>query len=195
MSSHPSVALRDVTFSYDSAEHPLFADLSAHFPFGFTGVVGANGAGKTTLLRLLIGELAPSRGSIHGTTGAIYCAQRTDYPPQGLHEFLNDWGAHACELRGRLDIDLDYVERWDNLSHGERKRAQIALALWESPPVLALDEPTNHIDLRARSLLIESLQQFQGVGLIVSHDRELLDALCSQILWLQPPEARARAFR
>jgi ATPase subunit of ABC transporter with duplicated ATPase domains len=72
------------------------------------------------------------------------------------------------------------------LSHGERKRAQIAVALWRRPLVLALDEPTNHIDLDARRLLARALRSFRGVGLLVSHDRELLDALCSQSLFFEP---------
>ena len=191
MSSHPVVAFRNVSFSYDSAEEPLFTDLSAHFPLGFTGIIGANGAGKTTLLRLMIGELAPASGLIEGSTNAVYCAQRTDRPPVTLKEFLEDWDGDACELRGRLDINTEYLERWNALSHGERKRAQIAHALWQSPSVLAIDEPTNHIDAQARDLLTSSLKRYPGVGLIVSHDRELLDELCCQCLWLEPPEAHA----
>ena len=54
----------------------------------------------------------------------------------------------------------------DTLSHGERKRSQIAVALWKQPELLALDEPTNHIDAAARRLLIDSLRQFRGVGLL-----------------------------
>jgi macrolide transport system ATP-binding/permease protein len=53
--------------------------------------------------------------------------------------------------------------------------------------VLAIDEPTNHIDAKARQLLIDALECYRGVGLIVSHDRDLLDALCTQCIWLEPP--------
>ena len=190
MPDQSMVACRNLAFSYDSAESPLFTNLSAHFPPGFTGVVGANGAGKTTFLRLMIGQLMPTGGTIEGTRDAVYCAQRTDEPPDRFEEFLNDWDGEACELRGRLDVDYEYLERWVTLSHGERKRAQIAHALWQSPSLLAIDEPTNHIDAGARGLLLDALKRYSGVGLIVSHDRALLDELCTQCLWLEPPTAQ-----
>lgn len=189
MSSNAAVALRDVTYAYNSAQQPLFAGLSIHFPIGFTGVVGANGAGKTTLLRLVAGELSPTAGFVQGGDESIYCEQRTDNAPPGLQEFLDDWDSEAFELRGRLGIEPDFLTRWETLSHGERKRAQIACALWRQPFVLAIDEPTNHLDAFARDLLLASLVRFRGVGLIVSHDRDFLDQLCSQCLWLEPPGA------
>ncbi len=187
MSSESSVALRDLTFCYENAPEPLISDLSVHFPPGFTGVIGANGAGKTTLLQLVTGALMPVAGTIHGAENTIYCEQRTDVPPVGFADMLEDWGSEAFELRGRLGIEFEYLERWHTLSHGERKRAQIAHALWCKPAILAIDEPTNHIDSHARELLVANLKRFQGVGLIVSHDRDLLDELCVQCLWLEPP--------
>ena len=63
-------------------------------------------------------------------------------------------------LRGKLFIGDDWAERWATLSHGERKRAQIAVALWQQPEVLLIDEPTNHIDAGARALLCEALPPF-----------------------------------
>jgi macrolide transport system ATP-binding/permease protein len=189
MTSDPQVALQHVSFAYDTSLEPLFTDLTVHFPSGFTGIVGANGTGKTTLLHLLTGKLQPTSGTIHGNEDAIYCEQRTDEPPDSLAQFLEDWDSEAFELRGRLGIDPDFLERWQTLSHGERKRAQIAHALWQNPLLLAIDEPTNHIDSGARELLLRSLKRFNGVGLIVSHDRELLDMLCTQCVWLDPPNA------
>ncbi len=189
MSLHPVVALRDVSFTYDSALETLIAGLSIHFPTGFTGIVGANGSGKTTLLELVAGVLTPEAGSVVGASDAIYCEQRTDFPPARLSEFLEDWSSDAFTLRRRLGIDEDFLARWDSLSHGERKRVQIAHALWQQPSVLVVDEPTNHIDAQARDLLVASLKRYEGVGLIVSHDRELLNALCVKCLWLEPPAA------
>ena len=100
--------------------------------------------------------------------------------------------AEACVLRGKLQIGDDWVNRWPTLSHGERKRAQIAVALWQQPDVLLLDEPTNHIDLAARELLMEALASFCGMGLLVSHDRDMLDLLCRQCIFLDPPQAIIR---
>jgi ATPase subunit of ABC transporter with duplicated ATPase domains len=128
-----------------------------------------------------------------GSRDAVYCDQRTDAPPPDFADFLDDWDADAFELRGRLEIGYNFLERWHTLSHGERKRAQIGHALWRKPALLAIDEPTNHIDAHARNLLVASLERFTGVGLIVSHDRELLDELCCQCLWLEPPHARVIA--
>ena len=190
MPSQPVVAVRDISFSYDSATEPLLSHLSAHFPIGFTGIIGANGGGKTTLLRLIIGDLTPTRGLVEGVRDAVYCEQRTDHAPGAFKDFLEDWSSEASELRGRLDIGSDFLDRWRSLSHGERKRAQIAHALWQSPSLLAIDEPTNHIDANARDFLLSSLKRYRGVGLIVSHDRELLDELCTQCLWLEPPRAQ-----
>ena len=190
MSTVPFVAFHNVTFRYESAAEPLFRNLNVAFPRGFTGVVGANGAGKTTLLQIATGRLQPESGSIEMPGEAIYCAQRTDDPPARLDELLDDNDGETWALRGRLGIEFDFLDRWQTLSHGERKRAQIATALWQRPDILAIDEPTNHIDRDARDQLLEALRHFRGTGLIVSHDRDLLDELCSQCLWVEPPNAR-----
>jgi ATPase subunit of ABC transporter with duplicated ATPase domains len=181
------IVARDLTFGWDNSAQPLFAGLSASFPRGFTGVIGANGVGKTTLLKLLVGGLVPSSGTVQGAQGVVWCEQRTDQAPTEFQEFLADWDAQAFEFRGRLGIEPEFLDRWQTLSHGERKRSQIACALWQDPQVLAIDEPTNHIDAKARALLIDALECYRGVGLIVSHDRDLLDTLCTQCIWLEPP--------
>ncbi|MEM7221191.1 MAG: ATP-binding cassette domain-containing protein [Pseudomonadota bacterium] len=181
------VAIRDLSFAYDASERPLFANVSVQLPPGFTGVIGANGSGKTTLLQLLLGRLQPDGGRIERPEHTWYCPQRTDEPPQTLRAFLDDWSGEACALRGKLGVETDWLDRWHSLSHGERKRAQIAQALWREPDLLALDEPTNHIDAGARDLLIDALARYRGVGVIVSHDRELLDALVAQCVWIEPP--------
>ncbi|MEM9304809.1 MAG: ATP-binding cassette domain-containing protein [Pseudomonadota bacterium] len=187
MPTQPEVSVRGVSFRYETAADPLITDLTASFPAGFTGIVGANGSGKTTLLGLLTGQLEADSGEIAGIGNAVRCEQRTDAAPPDLAGFLDDWDHEAIELRRRLAVEPDFLVRWDTLSHGERKRAQLAHALWQKPDVLAIDEPTNHIDRTARDLLLDSLRRFRGVGLLVSHDRALLDELCVQCLWLSPP--------
>ena len=182
----------NVSYTYEAMSVPLLENLSVSFPKGWTGVAGANGAGKTTILKLATGLLKPLSGQVRMHGEALYCAQRTDEVPSSLERLLCETDRAACELKGRLAIGIDGVARWGSLSHGERKRAQIGVMLWLQPDILALDEPTNHIDAEARSLLIAALREFDGIGLLVSHDRELLDSLCDQCLFLNPPRAVMR---
>ncbi|MEN9840750.1 MAG: hypothetical protein RL376_550 [Verrucomicrobiota bacterium] len=184
------LALQSVEFAHPGMTAPLFTDLTVQFPNGWTGIVGPNGAGKTTLLKILAGELAPQSGTVQRQGLALYVAQRTDHAPEFLEDFI--WAPDAATLKARLRVDEDWPERWSTLSHGERKRAQIAVALWREPAVLALDEPSNHIDADARRLLRLALAEFTGIGLLVSHDRTLLDELCTQCLLIDPPDAILR---
>jgi len=186
------LSFREVSFEYQGSSSPLLKDLTVHFPTGWTGIVGVNGAGKTTILKLACGKLKSQEGHIRIPGEAIYCPQRTDDIPEGFEHCLEANDTKAFKLRGQLGIGYDWIDRWDSLSHGERKRAQIALALWRMPSVLALDEPTNHIDYETQCLLGSSLRSFTGVGLLVSHNQELLDYLCKQCLFVEPPEAIMR---
>ncbi|NLG44138.1 MAG: ABC-F family ATP-binding cassette domain-containing protein [Phycisphaerae bacterium] len=171
-----------VFFVYETASAPVLSGLTASFGRGWTGIVGPNGCGKSTLLRLACGELEPTSGGIHRPGPVAYCPQRTDRPPPELQEFLSTDEPRACVLRGRLGLQADWLTRWNTLSHGEQKRAQLAVVLARQPAVLALDEPTNHIDSQTRDLLADVLDDFSGIGLLVSHDRELLDRLCRRCL-------------
>lgn len=181
------VRLDQVSFVYESAREPLIDGLNLELGAGWTGVVGPNGSGKTTLLRIIGGELSPTRGHVQVAGRAIYCPQRTDDPPAELGALLAACDGEARSLKGRLGLQDDWLSRWRTLSHGERKRAQIATALWRRLQVLLIDEPTNHIDQDARDLLAAALRSFRGIGLLVSHDRELLDLLCTQCLFMDPP--------
>jgi macrolide transport system ATP-binding/permease protein len=178
---------QNVTFIYDSASEPLFQDVSFHVACGWSGIVGPNGAGKTTLLKLATGLLEPNAGSITAYQNSVYCPQRTDDIPDKFSELIITNTKSAHSIKSRLGICDDWAERWKTVSHGERKRAQIAVALWLRPDVLAVDEPTNHIDSQACEIIAQSLRSFKGVGLIVSHNRELLDLLCQQCLFVEPP--------
>lgn len=184
----PILSINTMTFSYDSMIESLFSNVTLHFPEGWTGIVGPNGSGKSTLLLLAAGLLTPVRGSVEGPSHIRYCEQRTDTPPEGLGAFLASKEKGDAVLRDRLGIGDNWLFRWETLSHGERKRAQIGVALHEEPDVLALDEPTNHVDAEARGLLEAALRNFRGIGLLVSHDRDLLDSLCTRCLFLDPPD-------
>ncbi|MHC4681165.1 MAG: ATP-binding cassette domain-containing protein [Planctomycetota bacterium] len=179
------VKFHNVAFTYDSASAPLFENVSLHVAGGWSGVVGANGAGKTTLLKLATELLKPVRGRVETAANSLYCAQRTDDIPDRFEELILAETKSACIIKGQLGIRSDWAKRWVTLSDGERKRAQLAVALWLEPEVLAIDEPTNHLDAEAREVLTKALGCFDGVGLIVSHDRELLDSLCQQCLFIR----------
>ncbi len=184
--------LQNISFSYETSTEPIIQSLNCQFETGWTGIIGANGCGKSTLLKLLTGILKPSKGTLHLPSEPIYCEQRTDFMPQDFLQFLEDYDAYTLRLKTNLKIEEDWIDRWDTLSHGERKRIQIAVALSKEPDVLAIDEPTNHLDNEAKQIILQTLQSYRGIGLLVSHDRELLDTLCSHTLYINPHETMLR---
>ena len=125
--SKGSVTFQDISFVYETASAPLFENLSANFPAGWTGIVGPNGAGKSTILKLAAGELKPGRGRILAPERAMYCPQRTDEAPPMFADLVCATDSDACKIRRLLHIKEDWLARWDTLSHGERKRAQIGV--------------------------------------------------------------------
>jgi ATPase subunit of ABC transporter with duplicated ATPase domains len=174
-----SLDLRGVCFAHSDAV-PLFSDLDLRLRPGWYGVVGANGAGKTTLLRLLAGELEPDQGRVSPDPRRLrraLCPQAVEHAAPELRALARDTSARAAELRGRLALAPAALDRWPTLSPGERKRWQIGAALAQEPELLLLDEPTNHLDAEGRALLLSALATHRGIGLVVSHDRALLNAL------------------
>ncbi|MCP4403533.1 MAG: ABC-F family ATP-binding cassette domain-containing protein [bacterium] len=190
--SRSFVQFHTVGFCYESAPEPLFDEVSFHLDRGWSAVVGVNGSGKSTLLKLATGLLEADEGRIHAPQRRLYCPQRTDDMPQDFIHLLAEQSKSAGILKSTLSIQTDWGARWISLSHGERKRVQLATALWQEPDLLAVDEPTNHLDAEARAMIGRALQNFHGVGLLVSHDRELLDNLCRQCLFVEPPTVIVR---
>ena len=175
----PAIRCHDVRLAYQGRA-PVLDEVELHLGAGWTGIVGPNGAGKTTLLRAVIGELPASAGAITidpADASVRLCEQRVDEPGQDVLALAGATDRTAMRWLRRLSLDPSQVERWQTLSAGERKRWQLAGALAAEPEVLALDEPTNHLDAATRTALIEALRRFRGIGLVVSHDRALLDEL------------------
>jgi ATPase subunit of ABC transporter with duplicated ATPase domains len=179
-----TIAICDLSFGYGGSIE-IIRDATAQLDGGWTGVVGDNGGGKTTLLRLIAGELSPVRGEVRvAPTGAtlVTCAQSVERPGERLLAFRDAWDKRSLRWQARLALDPAAVDRWTTLSPGERKRWQIGAALAAAPDVLLLDEPTNHVDGEARDVLVAALARFRGTGVVVSHDRALLDALTERTL-------------
>ncbi len=179
------IRFSSVTFSYDASSSPIIRELSLDIHPGFLGISGLNGAGKTTFLKLASGLLTPDLGSVIRGGEAVYCEQKTDRPPEGIGDIFSAYGSPGFEAIPLLGIEEEWTGRWDTLSHGERKKLQIAKALSLDPDILALDEPTNHVDEKTRKAIIAVLSRFRGIGLLVSHDRELMDSLCTRCLFLK----------
>jgi ATPase subunit of ABC transporter with duplicated ATPase domains len=170
---------RGLSFVFGGAA-PLFARVDLYLGPGWHGLVGPNGAGKSTLLRILSGALPPSEGHVRvEPTGAriALCEQAVEAPGEAELRLAASGEAEARALRGILALNPSALERWPSLSPGERKRWQVGAVLADDPEILLLDEPTNHLDAAARALLVNALLRFRAVGVVVSHDRALLDAL------------------
>ena len=183
------VLFDDVSFGFVT---PLFERLSVSFEPGWTGLIGANGSGKTTLLRLITAELSPLYGQVRiaPPSNVVWCHQQSSDQSAELERFAADTSGAAQRWRGRFGVkafgssvlgaSASGVSRFEQLSAGERKRWQLAMTLASEPGVLLLDEPSNHLDGSAHALLSSALRRFEGIGILVSHDRALLDTLTTR---------------
>jgi ATPase subunit of ABC transporter with duplicated ATPase domains len=183
-----AIHLSHVSFSYSSAV-PVITDATFDLGPGWAGLVGANGAGKSTLLSFITGEHPPDSGTVSVEPVGfppVLCDQRVDELTIDIQDFGWDWDGDAVRMRARLDLDPGQLERWPTLSPGERKRWQIGAALTARPDVLLLDEPTNHLDAEVRGLVVSALEDFRGCGVLVSHDRDLLNSLTTKTVRVLP---------
>lgn len=180
-----SLTLHQITFTYEHSSLAIFENLSLEFDKGWSCIVGSNGIGKSTLLKLIANDLVAQSGFISGNECVHYCKQSTEYPPENFETFMFTFTGETYRIRELLHIQEEWCDRWKTLSHGERKRVQIALALYEKPDILLVDEPTNHLDTHHRNIVTNALQSFNNIGIVVSHDRELLEKLSRSTLILK----------
>ena len=194
-----------VTGGYE--DNALFRGLSTSIQAkSCVGVVGANGIGKSTLFKLVARTLEPLEGS-------VYRAPRVklaiiDQARSGLdetdtlfdaagggnsHVTINDHSIHVASFLRRFMFRADqHDQRVRDLSGGERMRLLLAKLLLQGANVLLLDEPTNDLDLMTLRILEEALIAFDGASLVISHDRALLDRVCTAVLSFEPNQTVVR---
>jgi ATP-binding cassette subfamily F protein 3 len=199
--THADVVLNATGLSRKMGERMLFSDLSLELYRGEKlGIVGANGAGKTTLAKVLLGQLPATDGRLRlapqlriGSFTQDLSHLRDD------RSVLEEYARHANPpnlnaARGPLGAYLfsgNRVEqRVENLSGGERARLALCILVSKENDVLVLDEPTNHLDIPSRQALEESLLEYPGTCLIVSHDRRFLDRVTQKTLWIDGPRTK-----
>lgn len=155
-------------------------------------LVGRNGEGKTTLARMLVGQLAPTEGSIRigANVNIGYYAQNQDDLMDGEFTVYDTLDRVAVgDIRTRLrDILGAFLFRGEDidkkvkvLSGGERARLAMARMMLEPRNLLVLDEPTNHMDMRSKDILKSAIMKYDGTVVVVSHDREFLDGMVDKV--------------
>lgn len=194
------IDMDDVSFAYPG-KAPLFSHVTYHVvKHDRIGIIGENGVGKSTLLRVIAGQLPPVSGTI--TIGQTVRfgfftqqlpefdeSQRViDYVQEHGHYVINQFGDHisASRLLEQFlfteDMQYTYIYK---LSGGERRRLYLLRLLMDQPNVLLLDEPTNDLDIPTLTVLEQYLDTYQGVVLVVSHDRYFLDRVADKLFVLK----------
>jgi ATP-binding cassette subfamily F protein uup len=183
---------------YVIADRTLFAGLQLMVKPGMRlGLVGPNGSGKTTLLRLMRGDVEPSRGRIRRADQLriVYFDQNRELNPDVTLKRALAPDADSVVYQDRVIHVAAWADRFlfsseslnqplRKLSGGERARVLIAQLMLQPADVLLLDEPTNDLDIPTLEVLEESLLEFRGALVLVTHDRYMMDRVATDILGL-----------
>lgn len=194
------IELQNVTYEIGNrtGKSSLFEGLSFVVSAGMrVGVVGPNGSGKTTLLRMLLGDVAPTRGEIRRADWLriVYFDQsrqldlsltlRRALAPEGDSVLYQDRVIHVASWAARFLFSGEQLNQpVERLSGGERARLLIAQLMLQPADILLLDEPTNDLDIPTLEILEQSLLEFRGSLVLVTHDRYLLDRVSTVVLGL-----------
>ena len=185
------IHLDNISLSYGS--RTILRDASLHLAAGeLCALVGRNGEGKTTLMRVIMNELDPKAGDSkvgYNVNIGYYAQNQEDILDKNdtVFETLDRIavGDIRLKLRDILGAFLFKGEDIDKkvavLSGGERARLAMAKLILKPYNLLALDEPTNHMDIRSKDILKQALKSYDGTLIIVSHDRDFLDGLVDKL--------------
>ena len=190
------ITLDDVSYGY--GERTLFEGLHFIVTSGMrVGLVGPNGSGKTTLLRLLRGDIPPMEGKIRRADGLriVYFDQNRELDPDVTLRRALAPDSDAVIYQERVIHVASWAEKFlftsealnqrvGRLSGGERARVLIAQLMLQPADVLLLDEPTNDLDIPTLEILEESLLEYRGALVLVTHDRFMLDRVSTVVLGL-----------
>jgi len=176
----------------------LFDDVSLTLQSGErVGLVGPNGAGKSTLLKIILGQVSPDAGEVTFVRGTRLGYLPQESEPAGNeavldiavphdHEHDGQFVAKAKQILASLGFkQSDFMRLARELSGGWVVRAHLARLLAQEPDLLMLDEPTNHLDLETLLWFQDYLKNYPGAILLVSHDREFLNQLCTHVAELR----------
>lgn len=192
-----TIELSHICKTWPGKSAPVIEDFSYNFlRTDRIGVVGPNGCGKTTLMKLITGVTKPDSGSIEiGDTVRIgYFSQENEAldPDMKVLDYVKETAEYIqttdglmsastmCE-RFLFDGTLQH-QRIEKLSGGEKRRLYLLKVLVSSPNILILDEPTNDLDISTLCILEDYLDSFQGILIVVSHDRYFLDRVVRKLL-------------
>ncbi|HVR26314.1 MAG TPA: ABC-F family ATP-binding cassette domain-containing protein [Candidatus Polarisedimenticolia bacterium] len=184
--------------SCEVGDRKLFTGLNFVITAGIrVGLVGPNGSGKTSLLRLLRGESAPAEGEVRRADRLriVYFDQtreldpdvtlRRALAPEGDSVIYQDRVTHVASWAAKFLFTGEQLNQpLGKLSGGERARVLIAQLMLQPADVLLLDEPTNDLDIPTLDILEESLLEFQGSLVLVTHDRYMLDRVSTVVVGL-----------
>ena len=184
--------------AYEIGGRRLFQGLHFIITAGLrVGLVGPNGSGKTTLLRLLRGQVAATEGEIRRAEKLriVYFDQRRELDPkvtlrralapEGDSVIYQDRVTHVASWAAKFLFKSEQLNQpVERLSGGERARVLIAQLMLQPADVLLLDEPTNDLDIPTLEILEESLLEFRGSLVLVTHDRYMLDRVSTIVLGL-----------
>ena len=181
----------DLTVGYP--QKVVFRDANVEIKRGDkVALIGRNGEGKTTLMRVIAGELEPFSGEAklgHNVDLGYYAQNQEDILDKSETVFSTLDRIAVGDIRSKLrDLLAQFLFRGEDidkrvsvLSGGERARLGMAKLMLQSHNLLALDEPTNHMDIKSKDILKQALKAYDGTLIVVSHDRDFLDGLVDKM--------------